>query len=304
MGVLFLTMVALLAADVITGFGWLLPRIVVPLRTGALAVALCLSMIALIQGLRSPVVRNQVVELPGLPRELNGTVVVQLSDMHLGTLLKERWMDGICRQVEALHPDILVITGDLVDGDVDHVKPLEPLLKRLQAPLGVWAVTGNHEFYAGLERSVALFRECGFKVLQDSAETVTPGLVMAGVDDLSARRQFRMDGDSVAKALADRPPGAVIFLSHSPLKAEEASKLGVGLMLSGHTHAGQIWPFGALVRIWYPYLSGRYTVGAMSLLVCRGTGTWGPPMRLFKAGEILRITLRSAPAQGGGAPPP
>jgi predicted MPP superfamily phosphohydrolase len=304
MGALFLAIVALLGADVITGFGLILPRAVVPIRIVALTLAGCLSVVALVQGLCSPVVRSQEIALPGLPRELDGKVLVQLSDLHLGTLLKERWLIRISRQVEALHPDILVITGDLVDGDVDHVKPLVPLLQKLHAPLGVWAVTGNHEFYAGLKRSVALFEECGFKVLRESAETAAPGLVMAGVDDLSAWRQFRMDGDPVAKALAGRPPGATILLCHSPLQAEEASRLGAGLMLSGHTHDGQIWPFGMLVRIWYPYLAGRYTIGPMTLLVCRGTGTWGPPMRLFRAGEILRVTLRSAPPAGSAAQSP
>jgi predicted MPP superfamily phosphohydrolase len=121
-------------------------------------------------------------------------------------------------------------------------------------------------------------------------------LVLAGVDDLSARRQFKMDGDPVARALENHPPGALVFLSHSPLEAEKAASLGAGLMLSGHTHDGQLWPFGLLVRVFYPFLRGRYAVGGMTLLVSRGSGTWGPPMRLFAPCEVWRITLRTAPA--------
>jgi predicted MPP superfamily phosphohydrolase len=114
---------------------------------------------------------------------------------------------------------------------------------------------------------------------------------LAGVDDLTARRQFKLDGDPVGRALG-RPPGvATIYLCHSPLQAERAAALGAGLMLSGHTHAGQLWPFGYLVRLAYPRVEGRYDVDGMTLLVCRGTGTWGPPMRLFRPSEIVRITL-------------
>ena len=98
---------------------------------------------------------------------------------------------------------------------------------------------------------------------------------------------------AVEQTLANRPPGAVILLSHSPLLADVAATAGAGLMLSGHTHNGQIWPFGYLVRLSYPLLGGRYEVGGMPVIVCCGTGTWGPRMRLWRPGEILRITLRS-----------
>ncbi len=290
-GVLFISLVCLLAADLVTGFGWLFPRLVPAARVSAFAAAGLLSCLALVQGLRAPVVKEYEVKLAGLPPALDGKVLVQLSDMHLGDMLGRRWLQDRVRQVEALHPDVLVITGDLIDGDAGAVEPLLPELRRFHAPLGVWAVTGNHEFYAGLERCVALMESAGFKVLRDRSELVAPGLVFAGVDDLSARRQFKMDGDPVARALQGRPEGATVFLCHSPLQVQEASGLGAGLMLSGHTHDGQIWPFGYIVKLFYPYLVGQYAVGGMTLIVTPGTGTWGPPMRLFGPGEILRITL-------------
>ena len=292
MGVLFLALACLFLADLVTGFGWLLPKAVPPLRIAALAAAGVLSAVALVQGLRPPAVREVEVRLAGLPLDLDGTVLVQISDLHLGSLLGRPWLEGRIAQIAALHPDIVAVTGDLVDGDASEVERLLPTLQTLKAPLGVWAVTGNHEFYAGLDRCVSLMEQAGYTVLRDRAQQVSPGLVLAGVDDLSGRRQFQIDGDPVGRALQHLPEGAVVFLCHSPLEGEKASALGAGLMLSGHTHAGQIWPFGYLVRLAYPRLEGRYSIGSMTLLVCRGTGTWGPPMRLFRPSEILRITLR------------
>ncbi len=125
-----------------------------------------------------------------------------------------------------------------------------------------------------------------------------PGLVLAGVDDLTARRQMAENGDPVRRALEGRPAGATLFLSHTPWQAERAAAAGAGLMVSGHTHAGQIWPFGWLVRLRYRLLEGRYEVGGMAVVVCRGTGTWGPRMRLWRPGEIVRITLKAPRREG------
>ncbi len=293
MGVLFLALACLFIADVVTGFGWLLQKAAPTVRLAALGAAALFAVVALVQGLRAPVVREADVKLVGLPKELDGTVLVQISDLHLGSLLGRRWLEARIAQVEALKPDLVAVTGDLVDGDAAEVERLLPTLQTLKAPRGVWAVTGNHEFYAGVERCVALMERAGFTVLRDRAQEVAPGLVMAGVDDLSARRQFNLDGDPVARALNGRPAGATVFLCHSPLQGEKAAALGTGLMLSGHTHGGQIWPFGYLVAFAYPRLEGPYTLGAMTLWVCRGTGTWGPPMRLFRPSEIRKFTLRS-----------
>ncbi|MEW6757715.1 MAG: metallophosphoesterase [Acidobacteriota bacterium] len=291
MGVLFLSMACLLAADLLTGFGaWLRPW-TPNLRLGALAVAGVLSALALVQGLRSPEVVRRTIGLPGLPLSLRGTRVVQVSDLHLGTLLGRRWLRRLAGQVEALDPHVIVVTGDLVDGHLPDVESLRPLLGEWKAPFGKWAVLGNHEYYAGPDRSADFLASSGLAVLRQEAAEAAPGLWIAGVDDLTARRQFGLAGDPVAKALGAPRPGALILLSHSPLGAEEASSLGAGLMLSGHTHGGQIWPFGMLVRLAYPRLQGTYRVGSMTLVVSRGTGTWGPPMRLFRRGEIGILTL-------------
>jgi predicted MPP superfamily phosphohydrolase len=293
MGVLFLSFVALLIVDVVTGFGFLLRERAPSLRGWALLVAGALSVVALAQGARAPLVRDYEVRLKDLPAEREGTVLVVVSDTHLGTLIGKRWLQARIGEIEALKPDLIVLCGDILEGDSNQESDLVPLLGRLTAPLGVYAVTGNHEFYAGIEKSVRDLSRPGFHVLRDRWEEVRPGLILAGVDDLTARRQYLKNGDPVARALTGRPKGATVFLSHSPWKADVAARLGAGLMLSGHTHAGQIWPFGFVTGVRYPLLQGRYEVGGMTLIVCRGTGTWGPRMRLWRPSEIVRITLHA-----------
>jgi len=294
MGFLFLAFLFVLLADVLTGFGFLF-RQAAPIARGlAAASAVLLGVVALVQGLRPPVVTEVEVFLAGLPAERDRTVLVEVSDLHLGSLLGERWLARRIAQVNSLRPDLVAVVGDLVDGNAARVERLVPRLRELSAPLGVWAVTGNHEYYAGLERCVKVFADAGFHVLRDRAEEAAPGLVVAGIDDLTARQQFGEKGEPVEAALARRPPGATVYLSHTPWLAEKASAHGAGLMLSGHTHAGQIWPFGTFVALRYPYLGGVYDIGAMKLVVCRGTGTWGPPLRLWRRSEIVRITLRAA----------
>ncbi len=292
-GTLFLLFCMLLMTDVVTLGGFALPRLAPTLRSWVVAATGVFTVVALFQGLRAPVVRQYEVVLPGLPKERDGLVLVQISDLHLGSLIGKRWLGNLVGQVQALKPDLLVVVGDLVDGNVEKVSPLLPELKRLQAPLGVWAVTGNHEYYAGLNRSLNVMEAAGFKVLRDRSAEVIPGLVLAGVDDLTARGEFGDNHFSVTKVLSERAKGASILLSHSPLQVQAAAEARAGLMLCGHTHNGQIWPFNYFVRMRYDFLGGRYRVEDMSLVVCRGTGTWGPRMRLWHPSEIVRITLRA-----------
>lgn len=294
LGCLLLLSTSLLAVDL---WAWL-P--IVPkglkgrLRGGALVAGILLSAFAVVQGLRSPAIVDYEVRLRGLPSSMDGTVLVALSDLHLGSELGERWLAARVAQVRALHPDLVVLLGDIVEGHGGEPARFLPGLKELSAPLGVWAITGNHETGHGRPEGPTILEGAGFRVLHDRWEEVRPGLVLAGVDDMSHGRREGGAGDPVAKALAGHPPGAVIFLSHAPVEAERAAASGTELMLSGHTHGGQIWPFSLLVRLAYPRIAGRYEVEGMTLLVCRGTGTWGPRMRLWRRGEILKITLHPA----------
>ncbi len=292
MGVLFLLVVCCFAADLASGFGSL-HRITLPARIAAFAAAGLLSAIALVLGHLPPVVRHYELRVAGLPPERDGFTLVAVSDLHLETLLGPGWSERLVQRIAALRPDLVAVVGDVLDGPDSTVRSHLPILARLGAPAGTWAVTGNHEFYAGLERSVAALRAAGWRVLRDEWHEVLPGLFLAGVDDLTARGQFGSPLRSLERVLAGRPDGVTILLSHTPWLAEDAAARGVSLMISGHTHGGQIWPFGLLVRQRYPFLAGRYRVGSMHLLVGRGTGTWGPRMRLWQRSELLHITLRT-----------
>lgn len=291
MATLFLICVSLLAADCVTGFGLFLPRLAPLLRGAALAAGGVLAAFALFQGLRAPVMEKYEVEIDNLPVELNNTVIIAMSDLHVGTLLDEKWLAERIDQVQAEKPDIVVLLGDLFEGHGRPRDELLPILRRLSAPLGVWAVNGNHENHG--QNNSPLIEDAGFQLLSNRWVEVRPGLVLAGVDDLHAVRRSGQENDFVVKALANRPPVATILLSHTPWQFERAALAGVDLMLSGHTHGGQIWPFAYLVKRRFPLFEGRYAVGGMTAIVCRGTGTWGPRMRLWRPSEILRITLRS-----------
>jgi predicted MPP superfamily phosphohydrolase len=293
MGMLFLLFVSLFAMDFLSGFGFLLVRFAPFLRGIGLLAGVVLSAAALVQGLRPPVVLNYEVDLSGLADKMDGTVLVAMSDLHLGSVLNEGWLEARVAQVKTEQPDLVVLLGDLFEGHGEPQGKLLPILRRLSAPLGVWVVPGNHEFYRRHTRSTVLIEEAGFHLLRNRWAEVRPGLVLAGVDDLTASRRYGERGDQLSKALSGRPPGATILLSHTPWEADKAAAAGVGLMLSGHTHGGQIWPFGYLVKRVYPLLGGRYEVDGMTVIVCRGTGTWGPRMRFWRPSEILRLKLHT-----------
>jgi len=292
MGALFLLFIPLLTMDIITVFGFLVPRLAPSLRGWALFVGGVLSVIALVQGLRPPVVQSYEVRLAGLSNEMDGKVLVAMSDLHIGSLIGKRWLAARVTQVRDEQPDLVVLLGDLFEGHGQPQEELLPILLRLSAPLGIWAVAGNHEFHGADNKSMHIIDTAGFKLLRNRWVEIRPGFILAGVDDLTAKYRAGQDGDYISQALAGRPPGVTVLLSHTPWQAEKAASAGTGLMLSGHTHGGQIWPFGYLTRRYYPLLGGRYEVSGMPVIVCRGTGTWGPRMRLWRPGEILRVTLR------------
>lgn len=291
---LLLTAVALLGVELVTGFGWLLRRRAPTLRGCALIGGAALSIMALVQGLRAPAVRAHEVRLAGLPAALDGTVVVALADLHLGNLIGARWLAARVKQIEQQRPDLVLLLGDIFEGHDPVRDELAIRLRRLTAPLGVFAVTGNHDDH-GDDDGVRRIAAAGPRVLNDRHVQVRPGLILAGVNDLGRRRR-QPTGEIVTRVLERAPPGALVLLSHRPLHAAEAAAAGADLMLAGHTHGGQIWPLGYLVRLGYPLLTGRFQVRGMTVIVTRGAGTWGPRMRLWHRGEILRITLRASPA--------
>jgi len=294
LGVLFLLFICLLAADILTGFGFLFHRIAPAIRGWALLAGILLSIIAFVQGLRPPVISDYDIKMANLRDDADGLVVVAISDLHVGSMLGPGWLNARVDQVNALDPALIVMVGDLVEGDhhEERSRKIELALKRLNAPLGAWAVTGNHERYSGVDGCLDLLKRAGIGVLRNEWREIEPGLILAGIDDPGIRNQATQEGDRIDQALAGRPDSAAtIFLSHRPEHAEKVAAYGVGLMLSGHTHGGQIWPFTYISAMANSLLMGKYVIDGMPVIVGRGTGTWGPRMRLWAPGEILRITL-------------
>ncbi len=300
LGALMYLCICLAIVDLATGFGCRMRKWSPRLRGMALAAGTVLAATAMVQGTRAPVVEDAEVRMPGLPRELDGTTVAVLSDLHLGPVIGTGWLRGRVEQVMDLRPDLVLLVGDVVEGDgpPDADRVFVPELARLKAPMGVYAVTGNHDEHRSRDENRAFYGDAGIRLIEAGWETVRPGLVVAGIAD-SYRRGFPRpeEGQRLRDALSGRPEGvATVLMSHRPEHPDVAARAGVGLMLSGHTHAGQVWPFGYFAALWHPYMEGAYEIGGMTLLVSRGAGTWGPRMRLWSPGEILRVTLRTGPA--------
>jgi len=288
----FLVASLLLVVDVVTLCGFFFRKWVPAMRGAALALGLTLSGIALVQGLRPPEVTSYEVTLPHLPKALDGTVVVALSDMHLGPERDEEWFGERMDQVKELNPDLLVFLGDSFEGHERETLDLS-VLRSLSVPMGVWFVDGNHESHGNHLRESNPLLQAGATRLADQCAEIAPGLTLAGVSDLTAQRRSNVRNDAMGDTLACVPKGASILLSHTPWEAGRAADAGVGLMLSGHTHGGQIWPFNYLVQQTYPLLAGSYDLGSMTAIVSRGAGLWGPPMRLWLPSEIVKVTLRA-----------
>ena len=243
-------------------------------------------------GIRSALGEVQIKELDvflrGLPRELAGFKLVQISDVHVGPLLRKDWVAHVVGQIERLSPDLVAITGDLVDGRVHEIAEHVAPLARLRAPRGVFFTTGNLEYYSGVEEWYAHLPSLGVRPLRNQRVEVAPGLDLAGIEDPTG-------APDLAKALEGRDPSrALVLMAHQPRQFFEAARRGVSLTLSGHTHGGQIWPFSWIVALAQPYLAGLHRRGESQLYVSRGTGFWGPPMRVFAPAEITLLKLHPA----------
>jgi predicted MPP superfamily phosphohydrolase len=237
------------------------------------------------------------VLLGKLPRELDGFTIVQLSDLHVGRTIDRAFVQRVVDRANALAPDLVALTGDLVDGKVGDLRDEIAPLGQLRAAHGVFAVTGNHEYYAGVDPWIAEITRLGARYLRNERVSIGRGEAsfdLAGVDDHNARGSGH--GEDLATATAGRDPGrALVLLAHQPRQVRRACRHGVDLQLSGHTHGGQIWPWHYLVKLQQGgLLAGRYEHGGTELYVTRGCGYWGRPVRLLAPLEITRVILRRA----------
>jgi predicted MPP superfamily phosphohydrolase len=240
-------------------------------------------------------VKHVRIPLARLPGPASGYAIVQLTDVHVGPTIGRDFVEQVVREANALSPDMIVITGDLVDGSVDQLRHLVEPLRNLVARDGVYFVTGNHEYYSGADEWIAHLRTLGIRVLRNERVAIRDAFDLAGVDDTSAHRMAEGHGQDVARALQGRDPSrAVVLLAHQPKAVRDARRADVDLQISGHVHGGQLVPFNWLVLLDQPFVSGLHQVDRTWVYVSAGTGYWGPPMRVGSRAEVTRIELVAA----------
>jgi predicted MPP superfamily phosphohydrolase len=233
--------------------------------------------------------------LTKLPKSGSGYVIVQMTDVHIGPTIGRDFLAAVVRETNALAPDLVVITGDLVDGTVDQLRRLVEPLRDLVAKDGVFFVTGNHEYYSGADEWIAHLTTMGIRVLRNERVDIRGLFDLAGVDDASSAGMLPHHGQDVARAAQGRSSSrALVLLAHQPKALKHALAAEVDLQLSGHVHGGQLVPFNWLVRLDQPLIAGLYLVEKTWVYVSSGTGYWGPPMRVGTAAELTRIELVSA----------
>ncbi|WP_414058411.1 metallophosphoesterase [Pseudomonas sp. HR96] len=273
------------------------------LRYGLAGLALVLAGIGVQQAARVPPVKDIEVRIRDLPEQFEGYTLLQLTDMHISRLFDEAWARTLVQRSNALGVDLILITGDLIDGPLSaRVRDVAPL-RELHAADGVYVIPGNHEYFFDNEQWMRHFVTLGMRRLDNShalVERAGAQLVIAGVTDLSAPRAG-LPGPDLHKALAGVPAGApIILLDHQPRNARQAAAQGVALQLSGHTHGGMIRPLAPIIaRANEGFVAGFYRVGGMQLYVNNGTALWpGFALRLGVPSELTRITLRRAVEPG------
>ena len=285
----------------------LLLRHLFQLRLGpwAFAVAVAATLVSVTLGFGSamrPVgVKRVVVPIPGLPSGLEGLRIVQISDLHLGPLVRWSQVDHVVAAANGLEPDLIAVTGDLVDGEADGVRAKADRMAALRATHGVFFVTGNHEYYSGVARWLRAIQAMGWKVLDNEHVLLEHGgsrLAVAGMPDPTASTHPASGrGPDLVQALAGIPPDAArILLFHPPTGTGAAEAAGVHLQLSGHTHAGQYFPWSLVVPALFKHPRGlsRGEGGRLWVYTSVGTGFWGPPNRFLVAPGLTLLVLRRA----------
>lgn len=266
---------------------------------GVIALAVCATAIGLFNARRRAKVVAVDVPIAELPAELDGLTIVQISDIHVGPTIKARYVDSIVEAVNRLEPDLIAVTGDIVDGSVAQLAGHTQPLGRLAARYGAYLVTGNHEYYSGAAQWVAEFQRLGLRVLLNEHVVLQHNgarFIVAGVTDYSAGHFDEAHRSDPAAALADAPRDVRVklLLAHQPRTALAAAEAGYTLQLSGHTHGGQFFPWNFFVRLQQPFTAGLAKLGALWVYTSRGTGYWGPPKRLGAPSEITLLRLVSS----------
>jgi uncharacterized protein len=237
-------------------------------------------------------IKKVKVAINRLSASASGTRIVQITDVHVGPTIGKSFIEEVVSQINSLNPDVVVITGDLVDGSVEELKDHVAPLGKIKAKHGVFFVTGNHEYYSGAESWMRHLEETlGVRVLRNEHVRIggENGFDLAGIDDPTSRES------DLKKALEGRENDrACVLLAHQPRAIHLADQLGVDLQLSGHTHGGQLFPWNFMVRLQQPFVAGLHKLQRAQIYVSQGTGYWGPPMRVGAPAEITEIEIVKA----------
>ncbi|MRD46683.1 metallophosphoesterase [Caenimonas koreensis] len=265
------------------------------------AIAIALTFFGFLNARRTAGVVTVEIPVAGLPLALQGFTIVQISDVHVGPTIRARYVERIVAAVNRLQPDLVAITGDLVDGSVAQLKQQVAPLARLASRNGSFFVTGNHEYYSGVVPWISELQRLGINVLHNEHVVIERGdakLVLAGVTDFTGGHFDESHRSDPQASLARAPGDAAVkvLLAHQPRSAAAASRAGFDLQLSGHTHGGQFWPWNHFVRLQQPFTAGLNRLDELLVYVSRGTGYWGPPKRLFAPSEITQVRLVAASA--------
>jgi hypothetical protein len=276
------------------GVAWVPVGAVVAVAVGALV------------ALRGPSVRRIDIPIEGLAPDLDGLRIVQISDLHVGPTMRLAYVQRVVNMTKALAPDLIALTGDIVDGAVPRLAPLVAPLEALTSGDRAFFVLGNHDYYSGAAPWTAHFENMGFRVLRNTHVTIERGrarLLIGGVIDFAARMSDPEAGPRPDLAAdGDASPAFRLLLAHNPKIAPLAERAGFDLQLSGHTHAGQFFPWTFVIHFVHgPHAAGLSRRGRLWVYVSAGTGTWGPPVRLGTRPELtlLRIVAANG-ARGSG----
>lgn len=261
-----------------------------------LTLSICFVVIGFIRALGKPVVKKITIPMDNMPQELNDVSIIQISDLHVGPTIRQCYVEQVVQLANAANPDFIVVTGDLADATAESIeRHLEPL-SRLKSRHGVFYVTGNHEYYWGIEGWIVKVRQLGFQPLINENKVIDVNgipVLMAGVTDHIGGHYHDSHRPNLKKAMhSNEETQFKIVLAHRPDVCFEAERLGANLQLSGHTHAGQFFPFNMLLPLAYKYYRRFNQYGNLRLYVNPGTGYWGPANRFGVPAEITLLTLK------------
>jgi uncharacterized protein len=237
-------------------------------------------------------IEKLVVKTSKVPARVSPLRIAQISDVHIGLIVRHDRVRKIMERVKETKPHLFVSTGDLVDGEINSLHGLAEILQEVNPRYGKFAITGNHEFYAGIVQATEFMQRAGFTMLRGKRTTIEEFLTIVGVDDPAGPGMLKGDNDQEKKLLTESSVDRfTLLLKHRP--DVERGNLGLfDLQLSGHVHKGQIFPFRFITRLFYPMYSGFYSLGKNSrLYVSAGSGTWGPPIRFLAPPEVTLIEL-------------